>query len=114
MKFRKSVATVSTMTAWAALVLSAPAGAGGDKVAFPEGYDKGTLYQTLDRYDIKQVRELYSSKDSVDAVRKGQPIPSGTVLTLVQYKAVVDAQGNPVKGANGRFSKGDLVAYRVM
>src|SRR5262249_20784412 len=46
--------------------------------------------------------------------KDGKPLPSGAVLTLVQYKAVVDAQGNPVKDAQGRFQKGDLVAYTVM
>lgn len=88
--------------------------AGGDKVAFPEDYAKGALYATLDRYDIKQYRELYATPAAVEAVRKGQPIPSGTVLTLVQYKAQLDAQGNPLKDPTGRFMKGDLVAYTVM
>ena len=36
------------------------------------------------------------------------------MLTLVQYKAQLDAAGNPAKDANGRFLKGDLVAYTVM
>ncbi len=88
--------------------------AGGDKVAFPEGFDKGVLYGTVDRHDIKQYRELWANKAAVDAVKAGKPIPSGTVLTLVQYKAVVDDKGAPVKDANGRFKKGDLVAYAVM
>lgn len=88
--------------------------AGGDKVAFPEGFEKGTLYATVDRYDNKQYRELYATPAAVEAARKGQPIPSGTVLTLVQYKAELDAKGEPVKDANGRFKKGDLVAYTVM
>ena len=70
--------------------------AGGDKVAFPENFDKGTLYATVDRYDNKQYRELYATPAAVDAARKGQPIPSGTVLTLVQYKAQLDAAGKPV------------------
>ena len=48
------------------------------------------------------------------ALRAGQPIPSGTVLTLVQYKAVVNAAGEPEKDANGRFIKGDLIGYTVM
>jgi hypothetical protein len=88
--------------------------AGGDKVAFPENFDKGTLYAIVDRHDNKQYRELYATPAAVEAARKGQPIPSGTVLTLVQYKAQVDAAGNPTKDANGRFQKGDLVAYTVM
>ena len=73
------------------------------------------LYTTIDRYDNKQYRELYaSSQAAVDAMKAGTPLPDGTVLTLVQYKAQVDAAGAPVKGANGRFVKGDLIAYTVM
>ena len=94
--------------------LTLAARAGGDKVAFPENYASGTLYGTVDRFDIKQYRELFATPAAVEAVRKGQPIPSGTVITMVQYKAQVDAQGNPVKDASGRFVKGDLVGYAVM
>src|SRR5213594_2725846 len=47
-------------------------------------------------------------------MKAGAPLPAGTVLTLVQYKAQVDAAGAPVKGPNGRFVKGDLIAYTVM
>lgn len=93
---------------------SLPALAGGDKIAFPENYDKGVLYGIVDRFDVKQYRELYATKESVDAVKAGKPAPSGTVLTLVQYKAKVDDKGSPIKGADGRFQKGDLIAYAVM
>ncbi len=96
------------------LALGLSAFAGGDKVAFPENYDKGLLYSVVDRYDTKQYRELWSTPAAVEASRKGEPIPSGTVLTLVQYKAQLDAAGNPSKDANGRFLKGDLIAYTVM
>src|SRR5262249_32514101 len=41
-------------------------------------------------------------------------IPSGTVLTLVQYKALLNAAGEPEKDANGRFIKGELIGYTVM
>jgi plastocyanin len=98
----------------AGLFASQAAHAGGDKVTFPEGFDKGVMYGTVDRHDIKQYRELWANKGAVDAVKAGKPIPSGTVLTLVQYKARVDDKGNPVKDANGRFKKGELVAYAVM
>ena len=64
--------------------------AGGDKVVFPENWDKGVLYSTVDRYDVKQYRELWSTAAAVEAARKGEPIPSGTVLTLVQYKAQLE------------------------
>ena len=114
MKHRRTAIAVSTLAACGALAWTAQVTAGGEKVAFPDGYDKGVLYATVDRHDIKQYRELYTSKESLDAVRRGQPIPGGTVLTLVQYKARADAQGNPVRGADGKFQKGDLLAYTVM
>lgn len=89
--------------------------AGGDKVAYPEGFEKGVLYATVDRFDIKQFRELYASKAAVEAVRKGRPVPSGTVLTLVQFKAKVDDKGVPVRGPDGRFVKdGGPLAFAIM
>src|SRR5262245_5986794 len=33
----------------------------GDLIAFPADYTKGVLYQTVDRADLKQVRQLYAS-----------------------------------------------------
>ena len=36
------------------------------------------------------------------------------MLTLVQYAAKLDANGNPEKDANGRFIKDKLLAYTVM
>ena len=77
-------------------------------------YAKGVLYTTVDRPDNKQYRELYSTPEAIAAVKAGQPIPSGTVLTLVQFKAVLNAAGEPEKDANGRFMKGDLIGYTVM
>ena len=86
----------------------------GDKVAFPQDFAKGTLYTTVDRPDIKQYRELFANAEAIAALKAGNELPSGTVLTLVQYKAKVDDKGAPVKDAKGRFQKGDLVAYTVM
>lgn len=88
--------------------------AGPEKIAFPAAYKDGVLYATIDRYDVKQYRELYGTPEAVKAAREGKPVPSGSILTLVQYKAQVDAAGNPIKGANGRFVKGDLLGYTVM
>jgi Cytochrome P460 len=59
-------------------------------------------------------RELYTSAEALDAAKKGEPLPSGTVITLIQYAAKLDAQGNPEKDANGRFIKGNLIGYTVM
>jgi hypothetical protein len=86
----------------------------GEKIAFPENYAQGELYATVDRADNKQYRELYTSKAAVEAAKRGEPLPHGTVITLVQYAAQLDPQGNPVKDANGRFIKTNIVAYTVM
>ena len=97
------------------LSVTVPAGAGGDKVTFPENFAKGTLYTTVDRADNKQYRELFvSPPEAIAAAKNNQPLPSGTVITLVQYAAQLDPQGNPIKDANGRFVKGNLIAYTVM
>ena len=95
-------------------VIAAASLAGPENIRFPEGFEKGVLYATVDRHDIKQHRELYSTPAAVKAVRAGEPIPHGTVLTLVQYAAKLDDKKNPVKDAKGRFVKGDLIAYTVM
>src|SRR6266850_3413465 len=105
---------VLSVAALAAVSLTVAVRAGGDKVAFPENYAKGVLYTTVDRADNKQYREFYGPQSAIDAAKKGQPMPSGTVLTMVQYAAQLGADGNPTKDANGRFTKGNLVAYAIM
>src|SRR5262245_16079100 len=74
--------TVLATAVGAALAFNA--WAGPEKIKFPSNYLKGVLYQTVDRADIKQYRELYAPAEVVEAVRKGKPIPDGAVLTLVQ------------------------------
>ncbi len=110
MRFSKPLAALSLVFAAVAL----PAGAGPDKISYPAGFDKGVMYGQVDRYDTKQYRELWAPKAAVDAVKAGRPIPPGTAITMAIYKAQVDAAGNPVKDANGKFRKGDPVAHMVM
>jgi plastocyanin len=94
---------------------SVPAGAGPEKITYPANWKNHVLYTTVDRHDVKQYRELYaSSQAAVDAMKEGKPLPDGTVLTLIQHKAQVDAAGVPIKGPDGRFVKGDVVAIAVM
>ena len=101
---------ILALTGLAAITLTAAVRAGGDKVMFPENYAKGVLYTTVDRPDNKQFRELYAPKEAIDALKAGKPIPSGAVLTMVNYKAKLGADGNPEKDANGRFMKTDEIA----
>jgi len=114
-KYRTHLTVAAIAAAAGTLVATGTVRAGGDKIAFPAEFDKGVLYTTVDRPDNKQFRELFTSRAAVDAAKKGQPLPNGTVITLVQYAAKLDAQGNPEKDANGRFIKTDTIAgYGVM
>jgi hypothetical protein len=108
---------VAAMAGAAAVAVTAllpghPALAGGDKVAFPE--KPGVLYATVDRPEIKQFRELYTSQAAIDAAKKGQPMPDGTIITMVQYTALLTAGGAPQKDRDGRFIKGTRIGYAVM
>jgi hypothetical protein len=102
----------------AALVVSVSAQ--GDKVVFPEAYAKGVLYWTQDRPNANnpaatQIREYYTSAAAIAAAKAGQPMPNGTVITVVQYGAQLDAQGQPVKDANGRLVKtSEIRGYTAM
>jgi plastocyanin len=97
-----------------ALAISSAAVAGPEKIKYPNDYLKGILYQTVDRADVKQYRELYATPQAVEAVRKGKPIPHGSVLTLVQWSVEQDSSGVPLKGADGRFIKKEIIAHTVM
>ena len=114
MTIRTCVTIASVAGTLAALAVIVPVRAGGDKVAFPADYAAGELFTTVDRADNKQFREFYTSAAALAAAKKGEPLPNGTVITMLQYAAKLDAQGNPEKDANGRFIKGNLVAYAVM
>jgi hypothetical protein len=109
---------LTTASVGAALALAATAAAqfaaGSTKVAFPADYAKGVLYATLDRPDLKFYRELYANPESVAAAKRGEPLPYGSVITMVSYKAKLDAAGVPLKDGNGRFIKDGLAAYGVM
>jgi Cytochrome P460 len=96
------------------LAAAASARAGNDKVAFPNDYAKDVVYKSEDRPDNKQVRELFITREAIEAVRRGAPLPSGTVITSVRCAAQLAAAGNPAKNADGRFIKSDkILGYTV-
>ena len=71
-----TLAALST-SAWQAV-------AGADLVKFPETYAAGVQYATVKRGNITE--ELFTSHAAIDAVKAGQPIPSGTVITMEDYR----------------------------
>ena len=108
------VAAGAAGVAFVAVSQTATVPGGPNKLVFPAGWDKSVMYATVDRPDTKQYREFYTSADAVKAAREGKPIPDGTVITLAAYAAKVDADGKPVKDANGRFVKDKLVVVNSM
>ncbi len=114
MTIRRNFA-ITTIVVIAGLAAAASVRADGDKILFPAEYAKGVVYMTLDRPENKQVREYFTSQETVDAAKKGAPLPNRTVITVVQYAAQLDTQGNPTKDTNGRFTKtSNILGYTVM
>jgi hypothetical protein len=63
--------------AWQAL-------AAGDLVVFPETYKQGVHYGTVKRGNVTE--ELFTSRAVIEAAKNGQPLPSGTVITMEDYR----------------------------
>jgi plastocyanin len=88
--------------------------AGTEKVAFPTNYKSGVLYNVVDRDDLKEVHQQYTSHEAIEAAKAGKPLPAGTVIASANYKAVLDPQGNPIRDAKGNFVPGELDRVVVM
>jgi plastocyanin len=111
---RKIAWVAGAACAGAGALLASVVSAGPEQIAFPADWQKMTLYATVDRYDSKQYRELYTSAEAVKAVREGRPIPDGTVLVMAIHSAKTDDKQMPEKDAKGRFVKDKLAAVTVM
>ena len=84
-------------------------------VTFPENYRSTfTLYQTVNRSDINQVRYLYANPVAIKAAKEGKALPDGSVLVLEQFAAKQGADKKPITGTNGFFEPDRFVAYAVM
>jgi hypothetical protein len=95
------------------LIVTTPALAGQEKVAFPL-YQNHVLYTVLDQPDLKELREAYINPEAFKALQPGQPMPYGTILSLPTFKALVDEKGELVKDPNGRLVRGRLDRVVVM
>jgi len=77
--FRATSAAAATFGLWSTLAMADPA-----KVTFPSDFEQGVHYGTVNRGNIRE--ELYTSRAAIEAAKQGQPSPSGTVITLVDYR----------------------------
>jgi hypothetical protein len=81
---------ITIKTGAAALVLAACAAlawqakAGSELVQLPENFAEGVQYATVERGNIKE--EIFTSRATIEAVKTGQPIPSGTAITMMDYR----------------------------
>jgi len=88
--------------------------AGAERVAFPESYAEGIKWLVVDRADRKEFHEHCVMPAAIAAARNGAAMPNGTVFTVVRYAVFLDAQGNPRRGKDGHYLKGEIVGYSVM
>lgn len=64
------------MAAWASDVSS--------PVQFPKNYKQGVHYATVERGNVRE--EIYTSREAIEAARKNQPLPDGTVILMEDYR----------------------------
>ncbi|MBV8128644.1 MAG: cytochrome P460 family protein [Planctomycetaceae bacterium] len=102
------------LVGWAVIISVEWAHAGSERVAFPANYKSGLLYNEVDREDIQEVHRAYTSREAIEAAKAGKPLPMGTVITTVNYKALLDPQGNPIRDAKGNLLAGELLRFGVM
>src|SRR5437867_992828 len=80
-----SIHAVAVALALASITtLAWQAKAGGDLVKFPENFADSVLYTTVERGNLKE--DIFTSRAAIEAVKAGKPIPSGTAITLVDYR----------------------------
>jgi len=79
---RKTGAAALVVAACAALAWQAKAGR--ELVKLPENFAEGVHYATVERGNLKE--EIFTGRAAIEAVKNGRSIPSGTVITLVDYR----------------------------
>ena len=81
---KKLSAIVTVVVVSIVSVFAIRAFASGDLVKFPESFESGVRYATVERGNIKE--DIFTSREAVEAVKRGESLPSGTVITLVDYR----------------------------
>ena len=82
---------------------------------FPDKYqDTYKKYLTMNFPATKQVRYYYASPAVINAVKDNQSIGDGSVLLVEVFSAKLDANKNPVMGADGFYEPNQLLFYTSM
>jgi cytochrome c553 len=84
-------------------------------MAFPENYKATfTKYHTINFPATKQVRYYYANNAALQAAKADNSLPDGAILFAEVYSAKLDADKNPVKGADGFFEPDQLLFFTAM
>jgi cytochrome c553 len=84
-------------------------------VAFPQGYrETFAKYHAINFPATKQVRHYYANDKAVAAAKSNSTLPDGSVLFAEVYSAKLDANKNPVVGADGLYEPDKLLFYTAM
>jgi plastocyanin len=82
-----------------------------DQVGLPTNYATAFRpFYVFDRPDNRQVRVVYGN----DIADTGVPFKNGSILVMETYRARLDAQGVPMRDANGRYERDALLGIFVM
>jgi len=95
-----------------ASLASAYAYAGPERIAYPAGYQTTFVnYNQIERPDRKpaQVRFMYATRAAAAAAKASEPVPYGAILIMEDREAKLDADGKPLRDAEGRFIASDKV-----
>jgi cytochrome c553 len=85
------------------------------KVAFPEDYKQAFIkYYSKNFPPAKEVRYYYANMAAVAAAKAGKPLPDKSVLFVELYSAKLDANNNPITGADGFYVPDQLLRYTAM
>jgi cytochrome c553 len=87
----------------------------GTRIVLPRDFNRGhTRYLVKDHAETKQVAHYFATPPAMAAAAEGRPLPEGSGIFVVTYAARLDADGKPVKGADGHFIPERVLAYAAM
>ena len=84
MTFSKTKLTLVAIAFSAAVAVGIQVHAETNRVQFPENLDDLVHYTTIRRGEVTE--HIMTTREAMDAVKKGQPIPNGTHFVLVDYR----------------------------
>lgn len=78
---------------------------------FPNGF---VLYLTLNDAEHDVVKKQYINTVGFEAARAGKPLPDGTVVLQVNYRARLGRDGQPVTDRQGAWAVDRIESYTAM